>query len=187
MSKLQSIFSVIRDELRKTIANPARLKNLARPDKIGRFLSYNRVAIKAKGEWNKSARSGLSQRDYSDYEDYIQVQSSKLEYLDLESHEVRFREALKSRLEDLDFVGRAQSVVCLGARLGAEVRSFLDLGWLYRLVGSNWSLTQSPTSANANVVTKMTNAGMPSVMSTPRSNRSAADARFVAMTSAFCA
>ncbi|MFC1605459.1 class I SAM-dependent methyltransferase [Pseudomonadota bacterium] len=52
----------------------------------------------------------------------------KLDYLDLEHHELKFRNALRERLADLEFIERGKSALCLGARLGAEVRAFIDLG-----------------------------------------------------------
>jgi SAM-dependent methyltransferase len=62
------------------------------------------------------------------YDDYLSLQRSKLEYLDLTGHEQAFRESLRERLVDLGFVVPGATVLCLGARLGAEVAAFIDCG-----------------------------------------------------------
>jgi SAM-dependent methyltransferase len=62
------------------------------------------------------------------YEDYIRLQQSKLQYLDLASHEARFRKALGERMQASGLVSAGTRVLCLGARLGAEVAAFRDLG-----------------------------------------------------------
>ena len=70
----------------------------------------------------------LKRRQFASYEDYVDVQRSKLGFVDLENHEPRFREALANRIAASRFVSKGACVLCLGARLGGEVRAFLDCG-----------------------------------------------------------
>lgn len=70
----------------------------------------------------------FSRRDYPTYEAYVARQKSKLATMDLDGHEVESRGRLRERLERLDFLRPGMGVLCLGARLGAEVQAFLDVG-----------------------------------------------------------
>ena len=67
-------------------------------------------------------------RDYPSYGAYVAKQVSKLARLDLTEYDVQFRAALGERLEALSFLQPRMTVLCLGARSGAEVQAFLDLG-----------------------------------------------------------
>jgi SAM-dependent methyltransferase len=79
--------------------------------------------------WKKaSAIDSFSMRHYRDYADYVRHQSSKLSKLDLASYESNFADALKRRLAKLDLRFEGKSVLCLGARTGAECRAFIALG-----------------------------------------------------------
>lgn len=82
---------------------------------------------------------GVSRRAYSSYDPYTQHQKSKLEVLssggrfaldgtDLQAYDVTFRAILRERIQSLDVVGQGKSVLCLAARLGTEVKAFLDCG-----------------------------------------------------------
>lgn len=80
--------------------------------------------------------AGVRRRAYADYEAYLEHQADKLRRLreriepsDLEYEAIvfdRFRELLGPGESPL----RGQSVLCLGARLGGEVRAFKRLGAL---------------------------------------------------------
>ena len=74
-------------------------------------------------------RGAFRQRSYASYEDYVAHQASKLEAVDLAEYHDRFRATLRERLEKLEFLRRDMVVLCLGARSGAEVEAFLDLGF----------------------------------------------------------
>jgi len=72
----------------------------------------------------------LRRRDYESYTDYVAHQQAKLAHMGaakLAAHEARYLEALLPRLA-ADALPRGSSVICLGARGGAEVRAFLSLG-----------------------------------------------------------
>lgn len=67
-------------------------------------------------------------RNYPSYEAYVAKQVSKLATLDLSEYDVQFQAALRERLEALSFLRPGMTVLCLGARSGAEVQAFLDVG-----------------------------------------------------------
>ncbi len=78
--------------------------------------------------WTTEAdRDAFLKRSYQFYEDYIEHQRLKLEILDLEKYDVKFRDALRERLAKADFSWRGRTVLCLAARIGTEVKAFLDL------------------------------------------------------------
>lgn len=75
---------------------------------------------------------GLIRRGPQDYDEYLKHQAQKLE-VDTEAkaltyYEPRYRADLRERVRALEFVRPGMSALCLGARLGGEVRAFIDLG-----------------------------------------------------------
>ena len=88
------------------------------------------LRLKLNDEWRES-KAGVTGRVYRDYEEYREHQALKVEALrakSLAGHDRRFYASLRERLAGYygDFQG--QKVLCLAARLGAEVRVFIDLG-----------------------------------------------------------
>lgn len=77
-------------------------------------------------DWN--AKSGLHYRSYDSYEEYTAHQAAKLSKIDLEEYNIKFREALKERLTNLEIITPGKNVLCLAARMGAECRAFIDMG-----------------------------------------------------------
>jgi SAM-dependent methyltransferase len=78
-------------------------------------------------EWN--AKTGaLETRRYDSYEAYLEHQKAKLETHDFGNYDSEFRQALRERLTALDIAWQSRTVLCLGARIGTEVKAFLDLG-----------------------------------------------------------
>ncbi len=75
---------------------------------------------------------GLQRRIYSSYELYLKHQKSKLlnkkEKLKFSNYDEKFKNNLKARLENLDISLLGSRTLCLGARLGGEVRAFKELG-----------------------------------------------------------
>lgn len=67
-------------------------------------------------------------RTYRGYEDYVRHQSAKLATLDLAGYDAEFEAALGARLATLAEVRPGASVLCLGARSGAECRAFSARG-----------------------------------------------------------
>lgn len=73
----------------------------------------------------------VRRRRYATYADYVDHQKQKLESRPSEwliEHERTYPEVLSRRLADLGVVRPGMTVLCLAARLGGEVRAFLNLG-----------------------------------------------------------
>ncbi len=74
-------------------------------------------------------KDGLSIRKYEDYTEYVEHQKSKLSIITwLDKYDVDYREILLERLKTLDLTIKGKSVLCLAARMGTEVKAFLDMG-----------------------------------------------------------
>lgn len=76
-------------------------------------------------------RDGLARRSYPDYESYLAHQALKRDALRpgwLERHGQRLEAALLERLARCPIELAGKSVLCLGAREGAEVRAFIACG-----------------------------------------------------------
>ena len=125
-----SLFSYFGSQLHETIRRPGRICNLLKPSAWRRHLRFRQVKSLASGHWEQQSidSSGIAKRKFNSYEDYLELQRSKLEFLDLDNHENRFRKALSDRLKNCVQVSPGMSVLCLGARLGGEVCAFLDHG-----------------------------------------------------------
>jgi len=77
--------------------------------------------------WNTQG-DAFQKRGYDSYEDYLEHQKAKLETHDFGSYDNEFRKTLRERLGALDIDWQGRSVLCLAARIGTEVKAFLDLG-----------------------------------------------------------
>lgn len=81
--------------------------------------------------WVADDSEGLRRRKYDSYEQYLALQRSKLDTLQpewLERYDRRYHAALAERLRQSGAVVPGSTALCLAARVGTEVRSFLDLG-----------------------------------------------------------
>jgi len=86
-----------------------------------------RVLHRKFGEvWN--AKSAFQNRSYDSYEAYLEHQKAKLAIHDFANYDTEFRTALRERLAALDMAWPGTTVLCLAARIGTEVKAFLDLG-----------------------------------------------------------
>src|SRR2546421_4076105 len=84
---------------------------------------------KLRSSWRQAEVGGaFRQRAFSSYEAYVARQKRKLARIDLSRYDVNYREILRGRLEELRIIRPGMSVLCLAARIGTEVKSFLDLG-----------------------------------------------------------
>ncbi len=79
-------------------------------------------------EWKKKGKFWA--RDYKNYNEYVKHQQSKLTggIQWLEKYDSGYRLSLFSRLCSLDIPFAGKSVLCLGARIGTEVKAFLGVG-----------------------------------------------------------
>src|SRR5271165_4369951 len=123
------MFDIIFDEARKIARKPARLLEAFRPRRWRQFFNILAFNARAGNRWKTAAeKSPFRQREYASYTQYLQHQQSKLQYLDLADYDVNYRRQLGSRLQNLPGLKRGASVLCLGARLGTEVKAFHDAG-----------------------------------------------------------
>lgn len=76
----------------------------------------------------ESGKEQFVKRSYNSYEDYVEHQRAKLGLHDLEKYDVKFREVLRERLSNSGICWNGRTVLCLGARIGTEVKAFVDVG-----------------------------------------------------------
>jgi SAM-dependent methyltransferase len=88
------------------------------------------LRLTLKDEWRES-KAGVTGRAYRNYDEYRAHQALKVEALrvkTLAGHDRRFYAGLRERLVEYYGDFRGQKALCLAARLGTEVRVFIDLG-----------------------------------------------------------
>jgi SAM-dependent methyltransferase len=108
----------------RTLRNPRRVLSVVDRRKLFAFLQ----SFRNWGAWDTDKAKGLSVRTYKSYDDYMRHQISKLKIKDLSKYDILFRQALRERLTRTNAVQPGVSVLCLAARLGTEVKAFMDLG-----------------------------------------------------------
>lgn len=72
--------------------------------------------------------SSFERRRFRSYDQYVSRQRGKLKRLNLSRYDLKYRAVLRHRLEKAGGLARGTSVLCLAARIGTEVKAFLDLG-----------------------------------------------------------
>ena len=89
-----------------------------------RTLAFERLPTERDG--------ALSQRRYASYEAYVDHQASKLTQIErrLRRVEAEDLESFRTAFADCAALQGRHTVLCLGARLGTEVRALMDLGHL---------------------------------------------------------
>ena len=116
----------------KTVKNPKRVINIFYRKKLLPWLwSYRSEAYTS---LKQSAKAGFEVRNYADYSEYVRHQGSKLDrfLLDfndswLKKYDISYRNSLRERLRP-HIQDSGLGVLCLGARIGTEVKAFIDLG-----------------------------------------------------------
>ena len=133
-STLQHKASRIWDGFKKVIRQPTRLfEPITWQQLIHLNLYLSQVDYTSSGSWfEDTENNGLKRKHYLSYQDYLQHQKSKLTVKGtgyLSEYEVLFHDALLQRLQILDDIVsfHGKSVLCLAARLGTEVRAFIDM------------------------------------------------------------
>jgi SAM-dependent methyltransferase len=96
-------------------------------DRLKRSLR-KRALFREFGEQWKSEGEAFQKRTYDSYEAYLEHQKAKLETHEFGRYDEEFRATLRERLSALKINWQGRSVLCLGARIGSEVKAFLDLG-----------------------------------------------------------
>ena len=82
-------------------------------------------------KWSEDKYSGIKKKKYKTYSEYLKHQKSKLGLIKnprLKEYDVKYRIELRKRLEEQNIVQSGMNVLCLAARVGTEVKSFLDFG-----------------------------------------------------------
>lgn len=94
----------------------------------------NRLSKKyvwSEGKTGSPADPAVMKRKYDTYGEYLAHQKSKLRkinsYLRGE-YDVHYRTALRERVQKHNVIVPGMSVLCLAARVGTEVKAFLDIG-----------------------------------------------------------
>jgi SAM-dependent methyltransferase len=110
------------------VFDPARFfRKLGRS--IDKRVKWWKLKHRFTGGWSvESDDKDFAKRSYQSYDEYLAHQKSKLNIIDLEKYDVRFREALRDRLSKTDVTWRGKTVLCLAARIGSEVKAFIDVG-----------------------------------------------------------
>ena len=96
-------------------------------DRLKRSLRKRALFRKFGERWNAEG-DRFQKRGYDSYEAYLEHQKAKLETHDFGRYDDEFRAALRERLSALEIEWPGRSVLCLAARIGTEVKAFLDLG-----------------------------------------------------------
>jgi len=124
-----ALLKLIGTETRKMFQNPGRWREVLRPRRWRQFLHVAIFYFRTGNRWQTEPSDGaFERRVYRGYPDYLHRQQVKLEYLDLSRYEADYQRLLRERLAGVDGLKKGAAVLCLGARLGAEVRAFHDSG-----------------------------------------------------------
>lgn len=110
------------EKIKKGIKNPRRAVRVIQ-DKIS-------AVFRKKYDW-KEDKGTLQTKKYKSYEQYVEHQKSKLDVIKgnlAGEYDVKYREVLLKRLQTDGSIKPGMNVLCLAARIGTEVKSFLDLG-----------------------------------------------------------
>ncbi|MCK5061005.1 class I SAM-dependent methyltransferase [Candidatus Parcubacteria bacterium] len=91
--------------------------------------------IKNRKKWRfdveKIEDVGLLRKKYKNYSQYVKHQASKLSRINsntLNEYDIKYRKVLRERLKGIGLITSSMNVLCLAARIGTEVKSFIDLG-----------------------------------------------------------
>jgi len=96
-------------------------------DRLKRSLRKRALFRKFGERWSAEG-DRFQKRGYDSYEDYLEHQKAKLETHQFGRYDDEFRSALRERLAALELDWRGRTALCLAARIGTEVKAFLDLG-----------------------------------------------------------
>ena len=88
-----------------------------------------RLSVFESGQWKRD--EGLAQRQYASYGEYVDHQVSKLDRIEHRLHETELADEsrFKKDFESCQELKSVRSVLCLGARLGTEVKALRNLGY----------------------------------------------------------
>jgi SAM-dependent methyltransferase len=116
------------EEVRETAKRPSRIRSIANPRYRRDLLASLRLLRQTDAApWQE--QGSFVRRSYNSHRAYVRHQRAKLEGLDLERYDRRYRALLADRLRHGGHIPAGSSVLCLGARIGTEVKAFHDLGY----------------------------------------------------------
>ena len=95
-------------------------------DRLKRSLRKRFLRRRFGDEWDANG-DNFQRRRYVSYADYLEHQAAKLETHEFGDYDAEFRRVLRERLSALSIDWRDRTVLCLGARIGTEVKAFRDL------------------------------------------------------------
>ncbi|MER8815580.1 class I SAM-dependent methyltransferase [Mesorhizobium sp. M0965] len=122
----------VANQAKATLKNPARIGMVFSPTGVRRLRAMVLNSFQLRNISNTWEQDGnLKNRRYNSYDQYLMHQRAKVETLDLGSYDEKYYAALTDRLKGIDpgTIPTTGSVLCLGARLGTEVRAFIDQGY----------------------------------------------------------
>ena len=101
----------------------------SRERKMADKAALRRQQFENEATWNHG--DDVVKRKYDSYDDYVRHQTSKLDQIvhRLEETEADDYAEFVRRFEACEPLNAARSVLCLGARIGTEVRALRDLGY----------------------------------------------------------
>jgi SAM-dependent methyltransferase len=124
--------SVLYEEIVDTLKRPHRIIRVFNKQNVAQYIKavpLRLLRARIGKRWvNDGGDQRFKKRVYSSYRDYLAHQKDKLQRIDLSEYDVKYRDTLRERLEALNIPWQSKTVLCLAARLGTEVKSFLDLG-----------------------------------------------------------
>jgi SAM-dependent methyltransferase len=127
---MRYLFGVFFKELMETMKRPQRIVSIGNKNKLHAYIGKIRLQLRLGESWvHHESDQAFKKRLYHTYKDYVTHQKSKLELIDLSDYDIQYRQVLKERLKELEILQQGMTVLCLAARLGTEVKSFLDLGY----------------------------------------------------------
>lgn len=86
------------------------------------------IHVKVGTKWSTKGIDNFEKRIYYSYTDYLAHQKDKLTHLDLSEYDRKYRAELSKRIKKAAIVQSKDRVLCLAARIGSEVKAFMDLG-----------------------------------------------------------
>ncbi|MFQ5795738.1 MAG: class I SAM-dependent methyltransferase [Candidatus Bipolaricaulia bacterium] len=126
---MRNLFALLYKDVVHTVKKPWRIVGVLNKNKLLQWLNTLLLRSRIGKSWSTyNSEQSFKKRVYSSYEDYLEHQKDKLQRIDLSDYDIRYRYVLRERLEKLNVLWRSKTVLCLAARIGTEVKSFLDIG-----------------------------------------------------------
>ncbi len=135
--KLISIMKFLYSGFYSKIRNPKEIRyilSIFKKEKLLKFIEKEALIAGLGLSWKRyNSNNNFIKRYYKSFDDYIEHQKSKYEKIKdnlfkIEEYDKKFRRVLRARLNNLNIIQPSMKVLCLGARYGSEVKTFLELG-----------------------------------------------------------